>query len=68
MHINDNDEIEDTHHPVGSMQLPWIIYKEFTASIPEDKLPSVLIEVRSYDDLMASVAYMEKNGLYPFGV
>ena len=68
MHINDNDEVEDTHHPVGSMQLPWIIYKEFIDSIPEDKLPSVLIEVRSYDDLMASVAYMEKNGLYPFGV
>lgn len=66
MHINDNDEIEDTHHPVGTMKLPWIIYKDLIDSIPEEKLPSVLIEVRTYEDLIKSVDYMKQTKLYPF--
>lgn len=66
MHINDNDELQDTHHPVGSMKLPWIIYKDFIASIPEETRPSVLIEVRTYEDLIKSVSYMKENHLYPF--
>lgn len=66
LHINDNHKLEDTHHPVGAGSLPWEVYAEFLNAIPADKKPSVLIEVRGYEDLMASVSYMEKHGLYPF--
>ncbi len=66
LHINDNNKKEDTHHPVGSCSLPWDVYESFIEKIPEDRRPSVLIEVRSFDDLMASVSYMEAHDLYPF--
>lgn len=61
MHINDNDGIEDSHHPVGSMDIPWDIYKKYTK--PNT---SVLIEVNDFDSLTHSVNYMKENGLYPF--
>lgn len=66
LHINDNNEIEDTHCPVGSCSLPWESYQNFIDAIPESNRPSVLIEVRTYEDLIASVSYMEAHGLYPF--
>ena len=66
LHINDNDKEEDTHDPVGSRSLPWDTYEELIDMIPEYKRPSVLIEVRSLDDLMASVSYLEAHGLNPF--
>lgn len=66
LHINDNDKEEDTHLPVGSCSLPWNLYENFIDMIPEEKRPSVLIEVRSFDDLTASVSYMKAHGLYPF--
>lgn len=66
LHINDNNKLEDTHHPVGAGSLPWEIYAGFFDLVPEEKKPSVLIEVRSYEDLMASVSYMETHKLYPF--
>lgn len=66
LHINDNDKEEDTHHPVGSCSLPWAVYEQFIDEIPAKQRPSVLIEVRTYKDLMESVSYMEAHGLYPF--
>lgn len=66
LHINDNRKQEDTHHPVGSCSLPWSTYEALFDTIPTDRHPSVLIEVHSYDDLLASVSYMEAHGLYPF--
>ncbi len=66
LHINDNDKTEDTHQPVGSCALPWNAYRELIDMIPEAKRPSVLIEVRSFDALTASVSYMKTHGLYPF--
>jgi sugar phosphate isomerase/epimerase len=66
LHINDNDKKEDTHLPVGSRLLPWDEYRSYLAGIPEEKRPSVLIEVRNFDDLTASVAYMQSHDMYPF--
>ena len=66
LHINDNDKIQDTHHPVGSMQLPWDLYEKYVEGLPEEKRPTVLIEVRGYEDLEASVKYMEEHCMYPF--
>lgn len=66
LHINDNDGVEDTHCPVGSCSFPWEVYRNFLASLRPEKRPSVLIEVRSYEDLTKSVAYMKENKLYPF--
>ena len=56
----------DTHHPIGTGALPWDVYRDFIAGIPVEKRPSVLIEVRGYDDLAASVGYLEQEHLYPF--
>lgn len=66
LHINDNNGIEDMHKPVGSMNLPWNLYRDYMNFISKTGTPSVLIEVNCYDDLIASVKYMEANGLYPF--
>lgn len=66
LHINDNDKLEDTHQPVGTGSLPWDTYQAFISEMSAAKLPSVLIEVRTYEDLIASVSYMETHKLYPF--
>ncbi len=66
LHINDNDKKEDTHQPVGSCTLPWEIYSNHINSCPVNARPTVLIEVRGYDDLIASVNCMKEHGLYPF--
>lgn len=66
LHINDNDKVEDTHHPVGTGSLPWNTYQAFISELPAAKLPSVLLEVRTYEDLLTSVSYMETHKLYPF--
>ena len=66
LHINDNDKEEDTHGPVGSGTLPWNVYRSFIDRFPADHRPSVLIEVRSFEDLSDSVRYMKEQKLYPF--
>ncbi len=65
LHINDNDGIEDTHHPVGSCRLPWDVYNAYIAGIPAEKRPTVLIEVRSFPDLTESVRFMQEHRMYP---
>ena len=66
VHINDNHGEEDTHNPIGKGTLPWDMYCQLTNGCPGDALPSVLIEVRNYDDLVKSVEYMKANKMYPF--
>lgn len=66
LHINDNDKTQDTHRPVGSGSLPWDLYAQLFASCPPGLKPSVLIEVRSYEDLAASVSYLKEHHLHPF--
>ena len=66
LHINDNDKLEDTHNPVGKGTLPWEDYAAFLSHIHNSQKPTVLIEVRTYKDLMASVSYMKEHHLYPF--
>jgi sugar phosphate isomerase/epimerase len=64
LHINDNNGLEDLHQPVGTGIFPW---EKLCAWIPTlDKKPSLLIEVRSFEDLQTSVAYMQKKKIYPF--
>lgn len=65
LHINDNDGNEDLHNPVGTGVLDW---KEFDRCCKESvKEPSILIEVRNFGNLKASVEYMQENKIYPFG-
>lgn len=64
IHINDNDGNEDLHDPIGTGILDL---KEFDSWCKEfDSNPSVLIEVRSFEDLNISTEYMQKNKIYPF--
>lgn len=67
LHINDNDGIQDTHHPVGSGKLPWEVYNSYIDSLAPEKRPSVLVEVRTYEDLTASIEYMQSQHMYPLG-
>lgn len=64
LHINDNNGIEDTHHPVGTVNIPWSVYKDYF--LKNECNPSVLIEVRNFEDLIKSVEFMKKEKLYPF--
>lgn len=64
LHINDNNKIEDLHQAVGDGLFPWNDFQNWIIGL--QKKPSVLIEVRSFQDLQNSVDYMQKNRIYPF--
>ena len=65
MHINDNDKKDDQHKALGQGEID---YKEYNCLMDENKLEvSVLVEVNSVEDQEASLKYMKKEKLYPFG-
>ncbi len=64
LHINDNNGIEDLHQAVGRGIFPWENFRDWIASL--EKKPSILIEVRSFEDLQQSVHFMQQNKIYPF--
>lgn len=64
LHINDNNQYEDLHRPVGEGSFPWESFSSWAAAL--NQTPSTLIEVRSFEDLEKSVAYMKLHGIYPF--
>jgi len=64
IHINDNDGIEDLHRPVGSGVIDWKEFSRFGQKL--EKEPSILIEVRNFQDLEKSVQYMKEQKIYPF--
>lgn len=66
LHLNDNDGVEDTHNAVGDGTLPWEEYRSLITPDGFGNLPTVLLEVRSYEDLLSSVAYMKEHHMYPF--
>ncbi len=66
VHINDNDGREDLHRAIGSGVFDWTQYQDWMMSFSEK--PSVLIEVRGFNDLQQSVQYMQKEKLYPFSL
>lgn len=65
-HLNDNNGIEDSHNPIGSMTVDWKAYERFTSNLTNEQKPTVLIEVRSFEDLEASIDYMKIRNMYPF--
>ena len=63
MHINDNDLMNDLHKSVGQGRID---YKEYTRLMNEHEMEcSVLVEVSQLEDQIASLAYMEKEKIYP---
>lgn len=64
LHINDNNGNEDLHQAVGSGSFPWNTFQNWVTSLKEK--PSILIEVRCFEDLQQSIVYMQKNKIYPF--
>lgn len=64
LHLNDNDGNEDLHAPVGSGTIEWGAFDKWSRKLETE--PSVLIEVRNYEQLIQSVEYMQKEGIYPF--
>lgn len=65
LHVNDNNQYEDLHCPVGFGSFPWDDFQNWVTSL--ECKPSLLIEVRSFEDLQKSVNYMKEHGIYPFG-
>ena len=64
MHLNDNNKHEDLHHPIGMGAFPWDVFQRWVSGL--ERKPSVLIEVRSFEDLQKSIEYMKEHGIYPF--
>jgi sugar phosphate isomerase/epimerase len=64
LHINDNNGFEDLHQPVGNGIFPWQKLSSWLPSL--NRKPSLLIEVRNFNDLQTSVTYMQKHKIYPF--
>ncbi len=64
LHINDNDGLSDLHQPVGVGRMPWGIFSEWCKGLKQE--PSILIEVRGYEDLEKSVENMKAQKIYPF--
>ena len=64
LHLNDNNKHEDLHRPVGMGAFPWDEFQRWVSSL--ERKPSVLLEVRTYDELQKSVEYMKEHKIYPF--
>lgn len=64
LHINDNNQYEDLHCPVGLGTFPWDTFQSWITTL--EHKPSLLIEVRSFEDLQKSVSYMKEHKIYPF--
>lgn len=59
MHINDNDLVNDLHLPVGAGRTDW---EQFGALLEKyDYKGSILIEVKGYEAIKASLEFMQKQ-------
>ena len=65
IHANDNDGVEDLHNPVGEGWIEWDVFDRWCREL-KDK-PSLLVEVRNFEDMEKSVKYMQEHNIYPFG-
>lgn len=65
LHINDNDGIQDLHAVIGKGVINWEAFTGWCQNLAEK--PSILIEVRGFNDLKASVENMERKRIFPFG-
>lgn len=64
LHINDNDGQEDLHMAAGAGTVCWQQFSQWCQSLSHPL--SVLIEVRSWRELMASVRFLQENHIFPF--
>lgn len=64
LHINDNDGLEDLHMAAGTGTVCWQQFSKWCHSLSQPL--SVLIEVRSWQELMASVRFLQKEQIFPF--
>ncbi len=64
LHINDSDGLEDLHMAVGTGTVCWQQFSKWCQDL--NRPLSVLIEVRSLQELMASVRFLQKGHIFPF--
>ncbi len=64
IHINDNDGLEDLHMAVGAGTICWQQFSQWCQSLTQP--PTILIEVRSWQELISSVNFLQKQHIYPF--
>lgn len=64
LHINDNDDIRDSHLAVGSGKTDWQAYQKQMQKYQVDA--TVLIEVNGFDKQKNSLNYMKQNYIWPF--
>lgn len=58
MHINDNNQTEDQHRPVGTGSIDWKQWKEQMKTMEKGKAPSVLIEVQNLEAYEESMRFL----------
>lgn len=64
MHVNDNNQKDDLHQPVGEGQIDW---KEYDSLMQEYQIEAtVLVEVSGCAGQEKSLQYMRQHGMYPF--
>lgn len=64
IHINDNDGHFDLHQAAGQGSIDW---KKFNQLMQQYQIPaSLLIENSSIESQQKSLAFLEKNHIYPF--
>lgn len=64
LHINDNDGLQDLHMAVGAGTVCWQQFSQWCQSL--NQTPTVLIEVRTWQELMTSVSFLQKEQIFPF--
>lgn len=64
VHISDNDLQNDLHLPVGTGQIDWAAYDRYMRRFAQKR--SVLVDVKGIEAQQKSLAYMEKNRIFPF--
>jgi sugar phosphate isomerase/epimerase len=64
MHLSDNCGEIDQHLKVGQGEINW---QEFTKVLENCKIsPEIVLEQATLENTKVSIAYMEKNKIYPF--
>ena len=65
LHINDNDGMRDTHSIIGEGSINWQKFSSLLASLDLSPPTVMEVEVGNLEAIKKSLAYLERNEIYP---